>query len=243
MKPKALILLAPGTNRHLDVAQAFELAGAASEVVPWSRLRAGKRRLRDYQILVVPGGFSYADCLGSGRRLALELQSFLREEVQQFVEQGRPVLGICNGFQTLVQAGLLPQTVPATLAHNDQGDFVCRWVSLQPLSKVCVWTRELQEPIHCPVAHGEGNFQVQSPEMLAALGDQVALRYQPLAGTTNPSGSMGDIAGVCNERGNVLGLMPHPENHIHGYQYPFGQGEAFSGRRLFEQGVAYANQL
>jgi phosphoribosylformylglycinamidine synthase subunit PurQ / glutaminase len=243
MKPKALILLAPGTNRHLDVARAFELAGAAPHVVPLSRLRAQEERLANYQILVIPGGFSYADCLGSGRRLALELQSFLREEVHEFVQGGKPVLGICNGFQTLVQAGLLPQSVHSTLAHNEQGDFVCRWVSLQPQSSRCVWTRGLQEPIHCPVAHGEGNFQVESPAVLAALGDQIALRYAPLAGTSNPSGSMGDIAGVCNPQGNVLGLMPHPENHIHSYQYPFGPGEAFSGRRLFEQGVAYANQL
>lgn len=243
MKPRALILLAPGTNRHLDVARAFELAGATSCVVPWSHLQRGQARLSEYQILVVPGGFSYADCLGSGVRLAQEL-SQLQTELREFVAAGKPVLGICNGFQTLVQAGLLPGNRPATLAPNRQGEFVCRWVSLQPASRRCLWTRELQQPIHCPVAHGEGNFQL-SPSDLEALeaGDQVALRYAPLAGALNPSGSLGDIAGVTNPEGNVLGLMPHPENHILDFQYPFGDGRCHSGLRLFEQGVRYAHQL
>lgn len=243
MKPRALILLAPGTNRHLDVAQAFELAGAASHVVPWSHLRGNRTRLEDYQILVVPGGFSYADCLGSGVRLAQELGE-LESDLHAFVKAGKPVLGICNGFQTLVQAGLLPGNRRATLAHNVQGDFVCRWVSLQPISQRCVWTRDLDAPVHCPVAHGEGNFQLDREDLRQlADEDQVALRYGALAGSGNPSGSMGDVAGITNPEGNVLGLMPHPENHIHNYQYPFGEGHAFSGLRLFEQGVRHARQL
>jgi len=257
-RPRALVLAASGTNRDREAAQALDLAGAEPEIVPLAELRAGRRSLVDYQLLIVPGGFAYADALGAGKLLALDLQTFLAEEVSAFVLAGKPVLGVCNGFQALLKAGLLPQpSAPAsaaTLTFNASGHFECRWVSLAPRSQVCVWTRGLEEPIYCPVAHGEGNFVLAGAALLAGLqaDDQVALVYvrpdgAPARGAYphNPNGSVADIAGLCNPAGNVLGLMPHPEDHIFSYQHPrWTRGERGGlGLRLFEQGVRYAAQL
>lgn len=257
--PLALILFATGTNRDMDVAQALERCGARTEIVPLNRLRAGERRWEDYQMLVVPGGFSYADALGAGKLLALDLLSYFAEEVNQFVETGKPVIGICNGFQALVKAGILPSrssdpaSPAATLTFNRGGHFECGWVTLAALSKKCIWTRDLSEPIYCPVAHGEGNFVLRDSASLRQCvdDDQVAVFYacpdgSPAQGEYpyNPNGSMGDIAGVCNPQGNVLGLMPHPENHIYPYQHPrWTRGErGGSGLPLFASGVKYAAQ-
>jgi phosphoribosylformylglycinamidine synthase subunit PurQ / glutaminase len=260
--PKALILFANGTNRDLDVALALEQAGALAEIVPLNQLRSGEKRWQDYQMLVLPGGFSYADALGAGKLLALDLQAYFANEVNAFVEKGKPVLGICNGFQALVKAGILPGVLPhlstpdenrATLTFNAGGHFECRWVNLASRSQTCMWTRELAEPIYCPVAHGEGNFHVANQQVGQALqeNDQVALVYSGADHTPangiypdNPNGSYQDIAGICNLRGNVLGLMPHPENHIFPYQHPrWTRGETSgSGLPLFTNGVRYALQ-
>lgn len=258
MRPKALILFASGTNRDRDVAEALTLAGAEPEIVPLNVLRAGLRRWRDYQLLVLPGGFSYADALGAGRLLAVDMQAYFADEIGAFVEAGKPIIGICNGFQALVKAGVLPggevKESEATLTFNASGHFECRWVTLRPASQRCVWTRGLTDFIECPVAHGEGNFQVSQPAILERLiaQDQVALRYvfpdgSPAQGRypANPNGSALDIAGVCNPAGNVLGLMPHPENHIHDWQHPqWTRGLARgSGLTLFRNGVKYAEAL
>ncbi len=253
-RPKALLLLAHGTNRDQDAAEALTLAGADPEILPLNLLRADRRRFDDYQMLVLPGGFSYADALGAGKLLAIDLQTYFADQIQAFVASGRPVIGICNGFQALVKAGILPgEGEPATLTFNARGRFECRWVALRPLSRTCIWTRGLEDILECPVAHGEGNFQ--APEsVLAALRarDQIALAYvlpdgSPAGGAypANPNGSALDIAGVCNPAGNVLGLMPHPENHIHPWQHPRWTRRAGgrSGLTLFENGVRYAAQL
>jgi phosphoribosylformylglycinamidine synthase subunit PurQ / glutaminase len=277
MKPKALVLQAHGSNRDLDVMEALTLAGADAVGMPLNELRARKSFARDFQLVVVPGGFSYADALGAGKLLAIDLVSYFADEMTAFVDAGRPVIGICNGFQALVRSGILPgnnqpakmsehatmvnvrkrpaaSNSQATLTFNAAGHFECRWVSLDPVSQLCVWTRGLKENILCPVAHGEGNFQPADVSLLSALTtqDQIALTYVRSDGTaangaypSNPNGSALDIAGICNPQGNVLGLMPHPENHIFEYQHPrFTRGEkAGRGLALFENGVKYANNL
>lgn len=262
MPPRALILHAPGTNRDHDAAQALELAGAAPEIMPLTTLRERRTRWLDYQLVIVPGGFSYADALGAGRLFALDLQALFADEVRAFVEAGRPVLGICNGFQALVKAGLLPaldadhQRRYATLTFNAGGQFECRWVTLRPRSQRCVWTHGLHGLIDCPVAHGEGNFTLADPALLAdlAVGDQIALTYTQANGApaderypANPNGSIADIAGVCNPRGNVLGLMPHPEDFIFPHQHPQRARRTDTvqrlGLRLFQNGVRYAAQI
>lgn len=261
-KPKALILHATGTNRDLEAAQALEMAGARAEIVHLNQLRRGERDWRDYQVLLIPGGFSYGDALGAGKLLAIDLQAYFAEQVQEFVQGGKAVIGICNGFQALVKAGLLPglnhsaskRRVDATLTYNASGHFECLWVTLAPLSQSCIWTRGLDEPLYCPVAHGEGRFVLADLHDLDELhaGDQIALVYSQPDGTPaegayplNPNGSLDDIAGVCNPEGNVLGLMPHPEDHIAAYQHPrWTRGESGRmGLALFENGVRYAAQL
>ena len=280
MKPHALVLLAHGTNRDNDVAEALTLAGADPEIVPLNDLRDGRKAWSDFQMLVLPGGFSYADALGAGKLLAIDLQAYFADEIHKFVEAGKPVIGICNGFQALVKSGILPGTnviarsreaatkqsfvneeiasLPAaqvtrndtaTLTFNAKGHFECRWVSLRPVSQTCIWTRGLAELITCPIAHGEGNFQTISHSLPP---DLIAITYVKPDGTpaggeypANPNGSLLDIAGITNPRGNVLGLMPHPENHIHTWQHPQWRrgAEGGSGLSLFKNGVSYAEAL
>jgi len=257
LKPRVLVLHATGTNRDQDAALAFSLAGAETEIIPLNTLKQEKIQWSDFQILALPGGFSYADALGAGKLLALDLSTYFMDQVQAFVASGRPVIGICNGFQALVKSGILPGlagTEPqATLTFNLQGRFECRWVNLRPVSQKCIWTSGSDELLYCPVAHGEGNFKPASQEVISALqqNDQVALIYSRLDGSPaggvypdNPNGSILDIAGICNPAGNVLGLMPHPENHIFPYQHPRRtRGEnAGCGLPLFERGVQYAAQ-
>lgn len=235
-RPRVLILQAPGTNRDREAALACQLAGGEPEIVPLARLLRGERSLLDYAMLVLPGGFSYGDDLGAGTMWALDLRLRLGEAMERFIASGRPVLGICNGFQALVKAGLLPgpeflepdgsRTV--TLALNASGHFECRWVWLRPNPRSpCLFTEGIEELLYCPVAHGEGRFMARSEAILDRLEAQglIALTYvdpcgQPAGYPFNPNGSQRGIAGICNPAGNVLGLMPHPEDHIFPWQHP-----------------------
>ena len=169
--PTAVVLSAPGTNRDHDVAFALELAGAAPVIVSLIELAERPQVLDDAQLLVAAGGFSNADALGAGRMFAVSLQHAAGEGLQRFVAAGKPVIGICNGFQTLVRAGLLP----GALGHNASGGFQCEWVTLQPQRSHCIWTRDV-EPFDCPIAHGEGRYVHPDVAALEQAG-QVALRY------------------------------------------------------------------
>jgi phosphoribosylformylglycinamidine synthase subunit PurQ / glutaminase len=238
-RPVALVVAGPGTNRDIDAVLALDLAGAEPSVVLAGELTARPELLDDARIVVVAGGFSYGDALGAGRMLALDLTAAdggrLGERLRAFVAGGRPVVGICNGFQVLTRTGLLP----GALGHNAGGRFDCRWVTLtaEPTSR-CIWTAGLDDDVHCPIAHGEGRYVHPDPKALAADG-QVALRYT----ARNPNGSVADIAGVCDATGVVLGLMPHPENHVLPRQHPRHRldptTERTLGLRLFEAAVRH----
>lgn len=259
-KPKVLILHANGTNRDRDALLACELAGGEPEIVHVNQLVGNERALLDYHMLVVPGGFSYGDDLGAGMLWAQDLRRKLGADLQKFIADGRPVLGICNGFQTLVKAGILPDANwspdapnddrPVTLTYNQNGHFECRWVYLEPvLNSPCLFTQDLNEPIHCPVAHGEGRVVARDNAVLQQLLQDglapliyVDHRGKPASYPFNPNGSSFNIAGLCNPAGNVFGLMPHPENHVFPWQHPrYRRGEkGMDGLRLFKNGIKFA---
>lgn len=258
-RPSVLILQATGTNRDADAARAVELGGGVPVVRHVNQLRGRPELLHEFQMLVLPGGFSYGDALGAGRLLAADLRWLFQDPLARFIEAGKPVIGICNGFQALVKSGWLPGSDPsggsaaATLTRNLSNRFECRWVWLKPQpNSPCVFTRGLEGLITCPVAHGEGRFVTRDGAALTQLREQtqIALTYVTATGEApayphNPNGSDADIAGICNVRGNVFGLMPHPENHIDPLQNPrWTRGErAGLGLALFEQGIHYARQL
>jgi len=266
-RPRVLIMHAPGTNRDREAALACELAGGDPEIVHINQLIAGERAFADYQMLVLPGGFSYGDDLGAGRLWANDLYHRFRADLDAFVASGKPVMGICNGFQALVKAGYLPgPDIPqqVTLTRNRSGRFECRWVRLRPvLDSRCLFTQGLDEDVLCPVAHGEGRLALARTGTTSTLWHNglVALRYvvpvdPAQAGQLsvnvpvrehaeypyNPNGSVDDIAGICNRAGNVFGLMPHPEDHIFPIQHPrWTRGEQGGmGIQLFRNGIRAA---
>jgi phosphoribosylformylglycinamidine synthase len=228
---KALVLRAVGTNCDRETVHALAMAGAHADHLHINRLRDAPARLCDYQLLALPGGFSYGDDLGAGRVHAIELRHFLADAIRGLLDRGGLILGICNGFQVLVQSGLLPgrtdgdQTV--TLAGNAHGRFESRWVSLEVTTERSPWLNA-GDRLELPIAHGEGRFVARDPETLEALGErgQLALRYVapdggPAGGfPANPNGSALDIAGICDPTGRILGLMPHPERNVLFHHHP-----------------------
>jgi phosphoribosylformylglycinamidine synthase I len=251
LSPRALILRAPGTNCDHETAHAFERAGAIARRVHVRAFAEKPSIADDFQILCIPGGFSYGDDIASGRIFALELKLRLGDALVKFRDKGGLVLGICNGFQVLLQTGLLlgdPVTGQprAALAHNHSGRFIDRWVPLEAQAHKCVFLRGIETAFDLPIAHGEGRFVARSPEDLATLeaAGQLVLRYAKDAhgGSTNPNGAAADVAGVCDETGRVLGMMPHPERFIDATQHPAWNGRldataAGAGLALFASAV------
>lgn len=226
-RPTVLIPIAPGTNRNDEMAAAFELAGARAVQAPLSAMRDGSVKLTDHQLLALPGGFSYGDALGAGRVWGLDLSTWFVDQMNEARANEMPMFGVCNGFQALVSAGILPGGQrAAALVDNEAGRFECRWVHLAAPAGRCIWTADLTETLWCPIAHGEGRFVCDDGNGLAEDG-QVALTYVDADGAdadgcypTNPNGSVADIAGVCDSTGLVIGLMPHPEDHVVSVQSP-----------------------
>jgi phosphoribosylformylglycinamidine synthase len=251
--PRALILRAPGANCDAEAQFALEQAGALAERVHINRLREQPSLLHRYQILVVPGGFTFGDDVAAGKILANQLAHFLGESLRRFRDAEKLILGICNGFQALLKAGLLlppDEDGPlATLTNNAAGKFEDRWIHLQATPGRCPFLTDY-ERMYVPIAHGEGNFLCRQPWILEGLeqAGQVVLRYVDADGRPgpypiNPNGSQGDVAGLCDATGRVLGLMPHPERHVLPQQHPrwtrLGLAEEGDGLRLFRNAVRY----
>jgi len=254
-KVRTIILRAPGTNCDAETAFAFQQAGAAVSLTHVNQLIRHEERLTDYQIMVIPGGFTYGDDVAAGKVLANELRIKLGEDIMKFIEEGKLILGLCNGFQVLVKAGILPElsdgsSPKLTLAANDSGKFECRWVYLGVNEQSpCVFTKGI-ESLYLPVAHAEGKF-VTLADDLSDLN--VVLYYTDEQGNTeagypyNPNGSVRNIAGICDNSGRIFGLMPHPERHIRGTQHPQwtrqGAREYGDGFQIFLNAVNWVKNL
>ncbi len=220
-----------GANCDEELFYAFEKFGASPVMVHVNELRNKSKKLKDFQILALPGGFSYGDDLASGKVLAIELVNFLKDELSNFVAKKGLVLGICNGFQTLVRTGLLPFNnlgkMDVTLAQNESGHFECRWVKIKSQKSKCVFLNQKDKVIDIAVNHGEGRFFAE-PKVISRIEDEnlVIFRYVDQNGKPtqkypqNPNGSINAIAGVCDPTGRILGMMPHPEKFVEITQHP-----------------------
>jgi phosphoribosylformylglycinamidine synthase len=271
LSPKALVLTGYGLNCDWETTHAFELAGAEARRVHVNQLIMGETigevaRLEEYQILAFIGGFSWGDDHGAGVLLATKLLYNIGEELLGFIEAGKLIIGICNGFQALVNLGLLPgfegdyRSRQVALIGNDCGNFRDQWVNLQVQeSSPCVFTREVED-FELPIRHGEGKFYADEPIINRLLEKkQVVLRYADNEGNPadgrfpeNPNGSLKDIAGICDSTGRVFGLMPHPEAFNHWTNHPDWtrlkehyrrRGEAYPqegyGIQIFRNAVEY----
>ena len=258
-KPRIAVITGYGINSDNELAHCFALAGGDPQRVHINDLIERKPALSDFDIIAVPGGFSFGDHIASGRVFANKLKASLGEELAKAAQRGVPMIGICNGFQVLVKLGLLPgvgagrleQT--ATLTYNDSGRFEDRWCHLKrDAASKCIWTKGI-ERIYLPIRHGEGKFIPGDGASLAALkaNGQISLRYctsdgaAPAEGKAgypvNPNGSTDHIAGICSADGLSFGLMPHPEAHMLATNHPQwqklglrGEGE---GVRIFRNAV------
>lgn len=260
MKPRTLILRTAGVNCDQETAHAFELAGADTEFIHVNRLLQRPELMDGFQLLAVPGGFSYGDDIAAGRIFANQIRHHLAEAFGRFIESHKPIIGICNGFQVLVKTDLLPGRIAGrsgqtcTLTNNDCGRFTDRWIHLANRSSKCVWTAGI-ERLELPIAHGEGKFVPADEPVRKALWEnqQVALVYTKADGSAaggafpdNPNGSVDDIAGICDSTGLVFGLMPHPERFVDRIQHPawtsrkdFVSGQ---GLRIFENAVKHVSE-
>ena len=264
-KPQVLIMSGYGINSEEESKLAFQRAGAVVEIIHVNDLIAGERKMSDYQIFMIPGGFSYGDDTGAGNAYANRIKHNLGEQLQKYMQQDKLVLGVCNGFQVLVNLGLLPGFASdytqrkIALMANTSAHVECRWVQIKAVSKKCMWLGGL-DTLHVPIAHGEGRFTTD-PDTLKQLkaNQQIAFQYVTESGElargkfpTNPNGALDDIAGICDERGKVLGLMPHPERSLAFYNEEgwtlkkeelLRSGQELPtvgiGQKLFDNGVQY----
>ena len=253
MKPKVLIFRTAGTNCEIETEFAFKYAGAHTELSHINSIK-NKKSFLEYQIICFPGGFSYGDDLGAGKIFSFELALWFRDILIEFIEKGGLVLGICNGFQVMAKAGILPDVdfiQRITLIQNSSQRFEDRWTYLKIPQNSCasgIWFKDLPSLIQLPVAHAEGRFYADS-DVLKKIeeNNQAALYYADSRGSLtedypfNPNGSCGNIAGITDKSGRVFGLMPHPERFIFRHHHPlWKEKNVFPwGLKIIENAVKY----
>jgi len=255
---KAIVLRAAGINCDMETEYALELAGAEAQRMHINRIIEDKKLLDEFQILVFPGGFSYGDDVAAGKILANQVVHHLSEPVRKFIDDGKLVLGICNGFQVLVKTGILPgdgsvrHQEDVTITYNDSGKFEDRWVYLAPETDKCVFIDSGRQ-IYLPVAHAEGKVVTKDEDTLEKLKSegQIAFKYVNENGRedgypVNPNGSVDSVAGLTDTTGRVLGLMPHPERHVRPTQHPhwtrLGKRADADGMTIFTNAVKYLEE-
>ena len=254
-KVKVLMLRAPGTNCDFETQVAYEMAGAEVDSALVTELFRGDKLLMDYQIMIIPGGFTYGDDISAGKIMANEIRLRLGDDIRKFVDDGRLVMGVCNGFQVLVKARVLPgfadhDSQPVTLTANDSGKFECRWIHLKiNETSPCVFTRGISS-LYIPVNHGEGKL-VATPEIMDKLN--IVAQYTNPAGELgagyphNPNGSLRDIAGICDATGRIFALMPHPERFLRWTQHPRWTREeprdTGEGLRIFQNAIEWVKAI
>lgn len=252
MKPRVCIIKTDGTNCDEETLYACAKAGGDPEIVLLHRLKKNKSLLKEYNIVIIPGGFSYGDDIASGKLFAIELLVYLKDQLQEFVEAGNAIIGICNGFQVLVRMGLLPfkqyGAMQATLTNNDSGHFECRWITMLIEKSPCIVTHGLEgQEITLPVAHGEGKFFCDGATIdRLEHHAMIPLRYSSRGKIAehypyNPNGSLHAIAGVCDQTGRIFGIMPHPERFTERYHYPQWRSHTIDpqGLLLFNNVINY----
>ncbi|MCP5003195.1 MAG: phosphoribosylformylglycinamidine synthase I [Planctomycetes bacterium] len=263
MKPKVVIVRTAGTNCDYETGYALEKVGASVDLIHINKLVKEKELLDLYQMMVLPGGFTYGDDIAAGKVLANQLRYHLLDDLLRFVDEGKLIVGICNGFQVLVKSGLLPgvsggadsedlQNQAFTLTYNDSNKFEDRWVYVKAFSNKSVFI-EKETILYIPVAHAEGKFIEKSDEALELLSQsgQIVFRYVDKNGNEsgypwNPNGSTANIAGVCDPTGRILGVMPHPERYIEPTQHPRWTREGLKdegdGIVIFRNAVDYMRE-
>ena len=254
-KPRVLVLRAPGTNCDIETEYAFRRVGGLPDRIHVNRVLQQPTLLQEYQILCIPGGFSYGDDIAAGRILAGQMEHRLNDALYAFRDSGNLILGICNGFQVLLKSGvLLPQDdqgLRATLTWNDSGRFEDRWVHTKVIGDNCVFLRGI-EKMYLPIAHAEGKLVARNSDILGSLDQagQLVLRYAAPDGgqadgfPQNPNGSEANVAGCCDQTGRVFGLMPHPERYLDVTNHPaWTRSESLpeegEGCAVFRNGVDY----
>jgi phosphoribosylformylglycinamidine synthase I len=240
---KTLVITGDGLNCERDTARAFELSGSEVDITHINDLLETPARLLDYKILAIPGGFSFGDEISSGQILALKMKYGLKNELEIFVKEGRLIIGICNGFQTLTKLGLLPKPFePRTisLTQNKSKQFIDRWVGLETSENKCIWTKDISD-IRLPIRHGEGRVYLKDESVYSKLKEngQVVFSYKE-----DVNGSHEKIAGLCDPTGRIFGLMPHPEAAINTILSPSGKRELKDGAglQIFKNAVDFARE-
>ncbi|MBU4369702.1 phosphoribosylformylglycinamidine synthase I [Patescibacteria group bacterium] len=258
MKPRVLILYGYGINCDNETEQGFKMAGARAEKVHINELISGEKKLKNYQIFALPGGFSFGDDISAGKVLANKFKYNLQEKLNNFINQGKLIIGICNGFQAMAKLGILPafnknhKKEEVTLTFNDSGRFEDRWVYIKINQKSsCIWTQNIKN-LYLPVRHGEGKFISKDRKIRERLNkqNQIVAQYvdgqgNPADYPFNPNGSEDNIAGICDETGRIFGLMPHPEGFLFAQNHPRWTREKIQkgeGIKIFKNAVEFVKR-